>query len=122
MREKGREPGRIRGSCGVGGIVAAGELRFVQVDHDEQRLRRQELKAAQPLQVVAVEVECSQRLSVFERRLARDDDVTFALEIRRFRFLQIFLEALQPPFGHSEVGKNQLVFHRLRIARRIDGP
>ena len=97
-------------------------LRFVDVDDDEQRLGGQELKAAQPLEIVALEVERAQRLAVLERRLDGRDDVALAFELGRPRFLQILDEALQPAFGDAEVREDQLVFHRLRVARRIDRP
>ena len=62
-------PPQRRCSMSRGGL-AAGELRFVEVDDDEQRLGGEELEAAQPLQVVALEVERAQRPAVLERRAA----------------------------------------------------
>ena len=35
--------------------------------------------------------------------------------------LQVLLEPLEPSLDHAEVGQDQLVFHRLRVARRVDG-
>ena len=55
----------------VGGAIDVAPRRqvgFVEIDHDEQRLRRQELEAAQPLRSSPGEVERAQRLPVLERR------------------------------------------------------
>ena len=46
--------------------------------------------------------------------------VALAFEIGRPGFLQILLKAFQSTFRHAEVCKDELVFHRLRITRRID--
>ena len=49
----GVEP-RARGSRRAATSPPSGELRFVEVEHDQQRLGGQELKAAQPLEIVAL--------------------------------------------------------------------
>ena len=46
--------------------------------------------------------------------------VALAFELGRAALLQVLLEPLEPPLGDAEVGEDQLVFHRLRVARRID--
>ena len=103
-------------------VAARRQLRLVEVDDDQQRLRREKLKAAQPLQIFALEIERAQRPSVFERRAAERDDVALALELGRAALLQILLEPFEPALGDAEVREDQLVFHRLRVARRIDRP
>ena len=84
-REKRRQPGRF-GARRCRSLLRRRRADcFVEVDDDEQRLRRQELKAAQPLQIVALQVERAQRPPVFERRAAQRDDVAFALELGGLR-------------------------------------
>ncbi len=61
------------------------------------------------------------RPAVFEGGLAEKNHVTLALELGGAVLLQIFFEALEPALDDPEVRENQLVFHRLRIARGIDG-
>ena len=62
-------------------INALREVRFVQIDDDEQRLCGQKLKAAQPLQVVALQVQRAQRPSVFERRFTEQNHLALAFEV-----------------------------------------
>ena len=99
-----------------------GHVRLVQIDHQQQRFRREELEAAQPLDVVAGEFQRAQRLALFERLLAPLHQVALLLEFGRASLLQILLDAFEPPLGDAEVGEDQLVFHRLGVARRIDRP
>ena len=61
--------------------AAAASCDSSRLMHDQQRLGRQELKAAQPLQVVALQVERAQRPAVFERGAALRDHVALALEL-----------------------------------------
>ena len=93
---------------------------FVEVDDDQQRLRRQELKPAQPLEILALEIERAQRPALLERRPAEREHVALAFELGGAALLQILLEPLEPALGDAEVREDQLVFHRLRVARRID--
>ena len=65
-----------------------------------------------------VELQRAQRLALFERVLAALHQIAFLLELRRAALLQILLDALEAPLGDAEVGEDQLVFHRLRVARR----
>ena len=111
------QPGLRRGPLDVGADLR--DVGFVEIDHEQQRLGREELKAAQPLQIVAGERQRAQRPALFERGLALLHDVALLLELRRSSLLQIALDALEPPLGDAEVGEEQLVFHRLRVARRI---
>ena len=65
-------------------------------------------------------VQRAQRLPVFERGLAAPHDhVALTFELGGLRFLQILLEALEPALGDAKVRQDQLVFHRLRVARGI---
>src|SRR6185295_9141791 len=95
--------------CG-GGMVdsAVRELRFVQVDDDEQRLGREELVAAEPLPVLAFEVQRAERPPLFERGLAEDEHIALALELGSAAFLQVLLEPLEAPLHDAEVREDQL--------------
>jgi hypothetical protein len=119
VRQELREPGLRRGLFDVRAHL--GHVRFVEIDHEQQRLGGQELKAAEPLQVVAGERQRAQRTPLFERRLALLHDVAFPFELRRSALLQIAFDALETPLGDAKVGEDQFVFHRLRVARGIDG-
>ena len=120
MRQEAFEARRLRGAIDLDRRVPARELRLVEVDHDQQRLGGKELESTQPLQILAFQIERAQRLRLFERGLADLDDVALALQIRRPHFLQILVETFEASFGDAEVRKDQLVFHRLRISRRVD--
>ncbi len=104
------------------GCVAAGQLRFVEIDDQQKGLCGQELKPAEPFLVLPLQIERAQRASLLERRAAEGEHVALAFEVGRAALLQILLQPLQPALGHAEVGEDQLVFHRLSIARRIDRP
>ena len=54
------------------------------------------------------------------RLAAQRHDIALALELRGLRLLEVLFETLEAAFGHAEVGEDQLVFHRLRVTRRID--
>ncbi len=121
-REKCGQPGGFGRAVKTRGRLAAlRELRLVQVDHDEQRFGGQKLKAPEPLQIVAFEIERPERLAILERRPAQHDDVAFSFEIRGLRFLEILFEAFQTPLCDAQVGEDQLILHRLRVARGVDG-
>ena len=98
----------------------AGQLRLVEVDDEQQRFCRQELESAQPLQIFTLQIQRAERPALFERGAAERDHVALAFEFRGPAFLQIFLEPLEASLGDAEVRKDQLVFHRLGVARRID--
>ena len=71
-RKKRRQPGGFRRAVDVASPhLRLRELRFVEIDHDEQRLGGEKLEAAQPLEIVAFQIERAQRLAVLERRLAQ---------------------------------------------------
>ena len=116
-REERGHPGLLGGALDAGGRFDVG---LVHVEHDEQRLGRQQLEAAQPPQVVAREAERSQRLPVLERGAAPHQQILFLVQVRRLVLLEVLLHALEPAFDDAEVGEDQLVFHRLGIARRVD--
>ena len=78
------------------------------------------MKAAEPFEIVAFEIQRAQRPSFFERGLARDQYVAFALQIGGPILLEIFFEPLQPPLGDAEIREDQFVFHRLRVACGVD--
>ena len=119
----GREPGPF-GRAGQAGRAAAvaRELLLIDVDDNQERLGGEELKAAQPLQVVAFQVQRPERAAVLERRATQGHHVAFALEIGGAVLLQILFDPLESTLGHAQVGQDQLVFHRLCVARRIDRP
>ena len=117
-REKRRKAGP--GGRFLDAAADLGHVGLVEVDHQEQRFGCQQLEAAQSLEVLAGQVERAQRRPVFERVLAARQQIAFLLEVGRLGFLQVLVEPLEPSFDHAKVGQNQLVFHRLRIARRVD--
>ena len=96
-----------------------GDLRLIDIDDDQERLRGEKLKTAEPLEIVALQVQRAERTSVFESCPALCKNCLFALQIGRFSLLQIFVDALEPPLRQPEVRENQFVFHRLRVTRRI---
>ena len=106
------------GGLDAGGDVA--DVGLVEIDHEQQRLGREKLKAAQTFEIVAGQLQRAQRLAFFECGLAALHQIALLLELGRTALLQIFLEALEPPFDDAEVREDQLVLHRLRVARRID--
>ena len=57
---------------------------------------------------------------MLERVLASLHEVALLLELRGFTLLEILLDAFEPALGDAEVREDQLVLHRLRIARGID--
>src|SRR5207244_7242931 len=93
---------------------------FVEVEDDEQRLCREELKPAQSSAVVTDELQRSKRTAVFQRLATDGDDVAFALEVRRPAPFQIFVEPIEAPLGDGQVGEKQLLLHRLRLAGGIE--
>jgi hypothetical protein len=95
-------------------------LRFVQVDHDQQRLRRQKLEPAQPLQIFPFEIERTKGSALFERCPAHREDVPLAFELRCSPLFEILLQTFETAFGHSKVRQDQLVFHCLRIPCGVD--
>ena len=45
-------------------------------------------------------------MPVFERLTTSLKQIAFLFEVRRSRLLQVFVEALQTPFGHTKVGED----------------
>ena len=70
---------------------------------------------------VAAWIERAEGLSFLERSAATLNEVAFFLQFRGLAFLQVPLDSLQAPFGDAEIREDQLVFHGLRIARRVNG-
>ena len=89
--------------------------------HDQQkRLRRQELKPAQPMRIVAGQRERAKGAAPLEARAALDEHILLAREIGQRVLLQIFLEPFEAALNHAEVGKDQLFLNRADVACRID--
>ncbi len=118
MGEKPRHPAFFRRL--LDGRAHLAQVSLVEVDDEEERFGGEELKAAQPLQVIAREFERAQWLSVLERRLTAPHQIALLLELRRASLFQILFDAFEPAFGDSEIRQNQLVFHRLRITGGVD--
>ena len=112
-------------SCRPGELHRAIRLRqilLVEVQHDQQRLRREELEPAQPARIVRRQLQVAQRLALLEQRAAALQDLLFLLQLRRGAgFLQISLEPFEPPLDDAEVREDDFVFHRPHVARGIDG-
>ena len=116
--QKRRQPGFLCGS--VDARADRSEIGLVEIDHEEQRLGGEELKPAQQLQVGTGQSQRPQRLALFKRRATALDEVALLFELGRLPLLQILFDPLEPPLGHAEVCEDEFVFHRLRVARRID--
>ena len=98
-----------------------GEVGFVEIDHEQQRLGREELEAAQPLEIVARQAASARSgLPSSSAALQRSTRSRSFSSSGERALLQILLDALEPPLGDAEVGEDQLVLHRLRVARRVD--
>ena len=105
--------------------IARSRLRqicLVEVQDDQQRLRREELKAAQPPRVFAGELQLAQRPAVLR---ARSGTLTGSPAPSSApaspAFFRSRLEPFEPSFDHPEVREDHFVFHRPHVARRIDG-
>ena len=118
MSEERRQAGFRRGGFDARSDVA--DVGLVEIDHEQQWLRREELKAAQTLEIITSQTQRTQWLAVFECRLAALHQLAFFVELGGATLLQIFFESLESPFNDHEVGEDQLVFHRLCVARGID--
>ena len=112
-------------SCRPGELHRAIRLRqilLVEVQHDQQRLRREELEAAQPARVLRRQLQVAERLAFFEQRAAALQDLLLLLQLgRRAGLLQVALEPFEPPLDDAEVREDDLVLHRPHVARGIDG-
>ena len=95
---------------------------LVEIDDDQQRLRREKLKAAQalddrrPAESERAQRSCPLRAPRGRRRAHR----ARARAPRYAHFLEIFLEPLETAFRDAEIREDQFVLHRLRVARGID--
>ena len=109
------QPGELHGA------IRLRQILLVEIEHEQQRLRREELKAAQPPRVVRRQSSSRSGLPVFEQRAAALQDLLLLLQLRGGAgFLQIALEPLEPPLDDAEVREDDLVLHRPHVARRID--
>ena len=98
------------------------QIRFVEIQHEEQRLGRQELKSAEALRVLSAELKCPERTPGFERRAALFEHVLLAFQVGvRGRLLRVALEAFEAPFDDAQVREDDFLFHRAHVARGIDG-
>src|ERR671931_33336 len=101
MREERGEAGV---PCGLLDVCAQrGEVCLVEIDDEQQRLRREQLEASQALEVVSGQLQRAQRPALLERRLAPLDQVALLLELGRARFLQILRDTLEPSLEHAEI-------------------
>ena len=101
-------------------VLRVREIGLVEIQDDQQRLRRQELEAAQPFRVVRGELERAQGPAGFERLAATLQDLLLLAQLRGVGLLDVALEPFQPPFDDAEIGEDDLVFHRPHVARRVD--
>src|SRR6185436_4169540 len=109
-----REARLVSGAPDIGADVC--DVVLVEIDDEQQRLRREKLKAAQSLQILTGELQRTQWRSMFERVLAALDEIAFLVEFRGLALLQVFLDALQSALRDAEVREDQFVLHRLRVA------
>ncbi len=120
----GSGPRQELGQAGaLGRARAVGEQRrvgLVHVDDEEQRLRGEELEPADNLALGVAHVDPAQRPAFLERRLAAEQQIALTLEFRGAALLQVALDPFEALLGHREVGEQELVFHRLRVAGRLD--
>ena len=117
--EKRREAGRVGGLARVAPAASPASSRLRTISSG---LAERNWKPRSRLRSSPCKIERAERTSVFERRAAERHDVALAFEIGRPALLQILLEPFEPPFGDAEVREDQLVFHRLRVASRVDRP
>jgi hypothetical protein len=96
------------------------DVRFVHVQHEQQRLRREELEPAQALEVVGRQGQRAQRSPVLERRPAFDEHLVLPLQLGRRRLRQVLLQPFEPALGDAQVRENELVLHGTGIARRVE--
>ena len=98
------------------------QIRFIEIEHEEERLGRQELKSPEALRVLGAELKRPERTSGFERGAALFEHVLLAFQVGvRGRLLRVALEAFEAPFDDAQVREDDFLFHRAHIARGIDG-
>ena len=102
------------------GIVGTREIAFVEIEHEQERLGRQQLKTTQPPRVFRRQAKRAQRLPGLERSPAADEDVALFSEIRIRTLLDVALEPFEAAFDDAKIGKDDLVFHGTNVACRID--
>ena len=114
LRQHAGQAGQLRGAVRIPNVV------LVQVDHQQQRLGGQELESAQRAGVAAFEFQRADGRAVLQCRQTAREDAGLAVEIAARTLLSVALDPFETALRHLQVRENQLVFHRLRIARRID--
>ena len=114
-REERLEPRELHG------LIGLRQIPFVEIQNEEQRLRREELKPSKPFGVIRVELQRAERPAFFERRAAADQNLLLFSQFRRVGFLQIALETLQAAFDNAEVGEDDFVLHLPNVSPGIDG-
>ena len=73
------------------------------------------------MRVGALQAQTAERLRIVECGATAEQNLVLVLEIGSRRLLEIFLEPFEPAFDDAEVGEDQFVFNRPRVAHRIDG-
>ena len=104
----------------VHGIVSTREIAFVEIEHEQERLGRQQLKTTQTARVVRRQAKRAQRLPGFERSPAADEDVALFAQFRIQTLLDVALEPFEAAFDDAKIGEDDLVFHGTNVACRID--
>ena len=78
--------------------------------------------------VLRGQIKCAEWSSFLERLTAFLDHTLLFQEFSVFSFLQVLANPVNAPFGHGEIGQDQLIFHLLsvaggvNVARRVGNP
>ena len=94
--------------------------RLADVQHVENRLLAEEHEALDALLVFGGHLHFAQRLVGFHLRLGALQQLEFFFEFRRLHLLEIFFQTLQPLFDLPQIADQQIEFHVLDVAQRIN--
>ncbi len=99
------------------------EVRLADVEDDQQRLCREQLKAAQPLLVVVRQRHLPQRrLPLESGQQSVLEEIPLASLLRLQASLDGLRETLQAPLDELEVGEDELEVDVGDVARGVDAP
>ena len=99
------------------------EIVLVNVEQDDEGLRREELEAAYPLRLIGRELLVADGRLAFEVPLYPFEQVILFIDnvsLRSLGSLETLVEALQSALQKFEVGEEELQHHVLNIAERVD--
>src|SRR5450759_5086887 len=94
---------------------------LADVEHVQHGLLGEKLEATDALFVIVIELQLAQRLVGFDRGLAPDQQVVFAIELGVLDLLAVLFEALQALFEHREIVEDELGLQVFHVAYGVDG-